>query len=159
MKEPPAGSTGTTGLGGFVSFLGGAGAGGGGGRRRGAAAAGGDQGTVGWTGTGAVGSGGGSMNEGGATGSAWVTSRENPSVSLRPDGISSRTSSSTDRKRTPIPDWLRRASSGCILRAWATTPSTVNPRSRSITSTRIRDPDGTGLLVAMNIPVSEIFVV
>ena len=88
-----------------------------------------------------------------------MTSREVSSVSPRPEGISSRTSSSTDRKRTPIPDWLSRASSGCIFRACATSPSTMKPRSRSITSTRIREPDGMGLLVAMNIPVSEMFVV
>jgi hypothetical protein len=35
----------------------------------------------------------------------------------------------------------------------------MNPRSRSITSTRMRAPLARGLLVAMNIPVVEMFVV
>src|SRR5882724_7038604 len=73
-------------------------------------------------------------------------------------GISSRTSSSAVRKRTPMPDWVTRAISPRTLRAWATTPSMTKPRSPWI-STRRRVPPGRGLLVPTNIPVSEMFVV
>src|SRR4051812_19023714 len=159
VNDPPEGSTGA------------------GGRRGGTG--GGGTSTTGFGGEGAaIGSGGDGAGLGAAAGKAWVTSGNGggggsgggsgrgaaswgvssvPPAS--PAGISSRTSSSTERNRMPIPDWLRRASSGGLFRAWATTPSTMNPRSRSTTSMRTREPDDTGLLVATNIPVSEMLVV
>jgi len=79
-------------------------------------------------------------------------------IGLPPPASASRTSSSAERKRTPMPDWVTRAISPRTLRAWATTPSITKPRSPRI-STRRRVPPGRGLLVPTNIPVSEMFVV
>ena len=163
MNDPPDGSTGAGG-------------------RRGGTGAGGTSTTGFFGGGAATGSGGGGAGGGGSggtglggtAGKAWVTPGNGgrggsgrgaaswgissvPPAS--PAGISSRTSSSTERNRIPIPDWLRRASSSGLFRACATTPSTMNPRSRSTTSTRTFEPDDTGLLVATNIPVSEMLVV